>query len=310
MRTEIIGHARRDCKFSTTGRLSYGAHEVRLHASQTIPEDGMSKGRKKDRTKKKQSSAQEASQVESPTKDPESRDAPVKQTFGQWLGGWAKSILIALLIWFVLQALVIKSFRIISDSLEPTLLVGDWLFINKAIYGARIPLTNLRTPAFREPRAGELLVLKGIEDPPLTIVKRVIGVAGDTLQMRNDSIFRNNRYLPEPYVRHVDPTARMDQAQRLRSRAWQLPQLVDTVDAESYLPDLRNWGPFVVPAAHLFMMGDNRDHSYDGRHWGFLPRSNVIGHPMIIYFSYDPNNWRPLPFITAIRWKRLLHRPK
>jgi signal peptidase I len=57
-------------------------------------------------------------------------------------------------------------------------------------------------------------------------------------------------------------------------------------------------------------MGDNRDHSYDGRHWGFLPRQNVIGHPMFIYFSYDPNHWRPLPFITAVRWKRLLHRPK
>ena len=235
---------------------------------------------------------------------------PQKQTFNQWLGGWVKSIVIALLIWFVLQALVLKSFRIISDSLEPTLLVGDWLFINKALYGAQIPLTKLRTPAFREPRAGELIVLTGIEDPPLTIVKRVIGVEGDTLEMRNDSIFRNNEYLLEDYARFVDPSAQMDHPQRLRSRAWQLPHLLDAVDQEDYLPDLRNWGPFVIPDGHLFTMGDNRDHSYDGRHWGFLPRSNVLGHPIFIYFSYDPDHWRPLPFITAVRWSRLLHRPK
>jgi len=233
-----------------------------------------------------------------------------KQSFNQWLLGWIKSIAIALVIWFVLQAMVLKSFRIISDSLEPTLLVGDWLFINKAVYGAQIPLIGVRTPALREPRPGELIVLRGIEEPILTIVKRVIGVAGDTLEMRSDSIFRNNEYLPEPYVHHVDPTARMDALQRQRSRAWQLPHLVDTVDKEDYLPDLRDWGPFVIPEGHLFTMGDNRDHSYDGRHWGFLPRLNLIGHPMFIYFSYDPNHWRPLPFITAIRWNRLFRRPR
>lgn len=233
-----------------------------------------------------------------------------QQTFGQWLGGWAKSIIIALVIFFFVQAMLFKAFRIISNSLEPTLLVGDWLFINKAVYGAQVPLTKIRLPAFREPRAGELIVLKGVEEPILTIVKRVIGVAGDTLQMRSDSIFRNNRYVPEPYVQHIDPLAQMDPAQRASSRRWQLPYLVDTVATDSYMPDLRNWGPFIVPERHLFTMGDNRDSSYDGRHWGFLPRQNVIGHPMFIYWSYDPNSWRPLPFITAVRWGRLFHSPK
>jgi len=233
-----------------------------------------------------------------------------RQTLGQWLGGWAKSIMIALVIFFFVQAMAFKAFRIISNSLEPTLLVGDWLFINKALYGAQVPLVKTRLPAFREPRAGELIVLRGVEEPVLTIVKRVMGVAGDTLQMRNDSIFRNNRYVPEPYAQHIDPLAQMDPAQRAFSRRWQLPYLVDTVATDSYMPDLRNWGPFVIPEGHLFTMGDNRDSSYDGRHWGFLPRDNVIGHPMFIYWSYDPNHWRPLPFITAVRWGRLLHRPK
>lgn len=232
-----------------------------------------------------------------------------KQSFNEWALGWIKSIAIALLIWFVVQAVLVKSFRIISNSLEPTLLVGDWLFINKAIYGARIPLTKARLPAFREPRAGELIVLIGIEPDSLTIVKRVIGVAGDTLEMRHDSIFRNNEYLVEPYVRHIDPTAHMDRMQQGRTKRWQLPHLVDTVDRDEYLPDLRNWGPFVIPEGHLFTMGDNRDSSYDGRHWGLLPRRQVIGHPMFIYWSYNPEHWRPLPIITAVRWNRLFSSP-
>jgi signal peptidase I len=237
------------------------------------------------------------------------REQKASQSFGEWALGWAKSIAIAFVIWFFLQAFLLKSFMIISDSLEPTLHVGDALFINKALYGARVPFTNIRTPAIRDPRHSDLVVFRGIEEPVLTIVKRVIGVPGDTLQMRHDSLFRNGEYVPEPYVRHVDPTVGMDHAQRLRSRGWQLPHLVDTVDQENYLPDLRDWGPMVVPQRHVFGMGDNRDASYDGRHWGFLPRENIQGHPMFIYYSYDPNHWRPFPFLTAIRWRRLLRRP-
>jgi signal peptidase I len=167
----------------------------------------------------------------------------------------------------------------------------------------------VRTPKIRDPRAGELIVLKGVERPILTIVKRVIGVAGDTIEFRADSLFRNGRYVPEPYVQHVDPAAEMDAMQQQRSRTWQLPYLAAGVDTAAYVPSLRTWGPVVVPPDHLFTMGDNRDASYDGRHWGFLPRRNVIGRPLFIYYSYDPGNWRPLPFVTAIRWGRLLRSP-
>jgi signal peptidase I len=255
--------------------------------------------------RKKKQKATETQQADADDKKPRA-----KQEFGQWALGWLKSIVIALVIWFFLQAFLIKSFRIISDSMESTFLVGDWLFVNKALYGAEIPLTNKHLPAIREPRAGELIVLTGIEQPVLTIVKRVIGVAGDTLEMRADSLFRNGDYVPEPYVQHVDSVAFMDSMQRQRSRNWQLPHLVDTVDRDGYLPDLRNWGPFVIPADHLFTMGDNRDSSHDGRHWGFLPRKNLLGRPIFIYYSFDRNDWRPLPFITAVRWNRVLRRPR
>jgi signal peptidase I len=221
-----------------------------------------------------------------------------------------KSIAIALTIWFVVQAVLFKSYRIVSSSMEPTLFASDWLFVNKALYGAEIPLVNKRLPGIRGPLTGELIVLEGVEDSTLTIVKRVIGVAGDTLFMRNDSVFRNDEYLPEPYTQHIDPAVQMNPLQRQASRRWQLAGLVDTVVVDRYSPDLRNWGPFVVPDKHVFAMGDNRDSSYDGRHWGFLPLDRIIGTPIFIYWSYDKNHWRPLPFLTAVRWRRLLHAPR
>ena len=121
-------------------------------------------------TEEKASEANAAGKAEDVSEEKAKGDH--KQSFNEWALGWIKSIAIALLIWFVVQAVLVKSFRIISNSLEPTLLVGDWLFINKAIYGARIPLTKAHFPAFREPRAGELIVLIGIEPDSLTIVKR------------------------------------------------------------------------------------------------------------------------------------------
>jgi signal peptidase I len=229
--------------------------------------------------------------------------------FREWALGWAKSIAIAVVLWFFIQAFLVKSYRIDSGSMEPTLFENDFLFINKAVYGAKAPLLGFRTPAFREPRRGELIVLRGIEWDSLTIVKRVIGLAGDTLEMRRDSLFRNGEYAPEPYTQHVDPSAEMETGRRLEARRWQLPQLVGGVATEDYLPGMHDWGPFVVPDEHLFVMGDNRDASHDGRAWGFLPRKHVIGHPLFIYYSFDKHKWRPLPFLTAIRWGRLLRNP-
>lgn len=234
---------------------------------------------------------------------------PPPRRWSVWALGWVKSIALALAIWFPLQALVVKSFRINSGSMEPTLLVNDFLIVNRAVFGARIPLIGGRTPAVRDPRRDELIVLKGIEQPVLTIVKRVIGVAGDTLAMRHDSVFRNGTFVPDPVPYHRDPTAAMDSAQRVASARWQRPLLVADAVTGPYLPDLGNWGPFVVPPGHVFVMGDNRDASYDGRHWGVLPRENVIGRPFAIYYSFDPTSWRPLPFLTAIRWNRLFRSP-
>jgi signal peptidase I len=230
---------------------------------------------------------------------------------------WAKTIAIALVIWFVLQSMLVKSFRINSGSMENTLLPGEMLFVNRAIFGAQVPLIGLRLPAFREPRHDDLVVFRspvpqafaaqlGIE-ANVDVVKRLIGVPGDTLEMRSDSLFRNGRYLAEPYARHTAPGSALPGDVLGRVLRWQRPHLIGADSA--YVPGLSDWGPLLLPATSYFVMGDNRDESVDSRFWGFLPRDRIKGPVLFIYFSYDPASWHPLPFLTAIRWGRILRRP-
>jgi signal peptidase I len=226
-----------------------------------------------------------------------------------WIWDWTKSIVVALVVWFFLRTFLVEAFRIPSGSMENTLLIGDFLFVNKALYGAEVPLIHTRLPAVREPRRDDILVFDSVEEEGLKVVKRLIGMPGDTLSMENGELFRNGERVNEPYAVHSDPTRSEDPIQRAKMREWQLPHLVHR-DPNSYQPDLQEWGPIVVPPDSFFMMGDNRDSSYDGRYWGFLPRGNVRGRPLVVYFSYDPSSWRAIPFLTAVRWGRLFSSPR
>ncbi|HEX5387065.1 MAG TPA: signal peptidase I [Gemmatimonadales bacterium] len=234
---------------------------------------------------------------------------PPGRSFATWLWEWTKSIVVALAVWFLLRTFLVEAFRIPSGSMENTLLIGDFLFVNKALYGAEVPLVHAHLPAVREPERNDVLVFDSVEEPGLKIVKRLVGMPGDTLSMENGELYRNGRKVDEPYVIHTDPTRSEDAAERAKMRAWQLPHLVNR-DRATYRPDLQDWGPIVVPADSFFMMGDNRDSSYDGRYWGFLPRENVRGRPLLVYFSYDPASWRSLPFVSAVRWGRLFTVPE
>ena len=227
----------------------------------------------------------------------------------QILWEWVKSIVFAVAAWLLLRTFLVEAFKIPSGSMENTLLIGDHLFANKAVYGAQVPFTSFRTPTFREPKRNDLLVFDSVEEEGLKVVKRLIGTPGDTLAMQSGKLYRNGVPVDEPYVRHDNPMLSEGPQNRAKMRAWQVRHLAGA-DPASYAPDLQDWGPIVVPADSFFMMGDNRDISYDSRYWGFLPRRSVRGTPLIIYYSYDPGSWRALPPLTAIRWGRFFSRPR
>jgi len=171
-----------------------------------------------------------------------------------------------------------------------------------------VPFTGRHLPAFREPVRGDVLVFDSVEEEGLKVVKRLIGMPGDTLSMKGSVLQRNGIAADEPYVRHDNPSKSESPEFRQKMHDWQVRHLAG--DTTGYLPDLQDWGPIVVPPDSFFMMGDNRDLSYDGRYWGFLPRANVRGTPLIIYYSYDPGSWKVLRPIMAIRWGRLFSRPR
>ena len=227
---------------------------------------------------------------------------------GKSLLDWIKAAAWAFGIWLVLSTFVVQAYFIPSPSMETTLMVGDVLFVNKFLFGAEVPLLKAKLPAVREPARGDIVVFDSIEED-LKVVKRLIGLAGDTLEMRSGVVYRNGRRLEEPYAVNSEPEKSEDQLMRSRMRAWQVPHFAGPVPM-GYEPDLHDWGPVVVPQDSLFVMGDNRDGSYDGRYWGFLPRVNVVGTPVLVYFSYDVQSLKSMAFLTEVRWHRLFSTPR
>ncbi|HXE59035.1 MAG TPA: signal peptidase I [Gemmatimonadales bacterium] len=244
-----------------------------------------------------------------PAKPPAEAPAEAPRSFAAWVWDWVKSISVAVVVWLFLRTFLIEAFRIPSGSMENTLLVGDFLFVNKALYGAEVPLVGARLPAVREPRLGDVLVFDSKTERGLKVVKRLVGMPGDTLEMKEGMLYRNGKPVHEPYVIHTDPAKSEDPLQRSVMREWQLRYLVGR-DTATYNPDLQDWGPLVVPPDSFFMMGDNRDNSFDSRYWGFLSRRSVRGRPLLVYFSYDPDSWKPLPILTAVRWGRIFTTPE
>ena len=229
-----------------------------------------------------------------------------------------KSILGALAIFLVLRAFLVEAYRIPSGSMIPALLVGDWLFVNKAIYGAHIPFSRASLPAYREPKRGDVVVFvspyqadeasRGA-DPTPTLVKRLVGTPGDTLYMRDGLLYVNGiaqrqgfgaDTTPEPGLANsVDPLFDWQKKVGLKSSRFGAAPAQPTHD---------DWGPLVVPQRRLFMMGDSRYNSKDSRYWGFVPRENVRGKPLFVYYSYNADDSdRPLPMLTDIRWSRIGH---
>jgi signal peptidase I len=209
----------------------------------------------------------------------------------------------ALVLFLFIRTFFVEAFQIPSGSMERTLLVGDFLFVNKAAYGAQLPGIAARVPGYAIPRRGDVIVFTFPRNPSQHYVKRVIGVPGDTVAMVDGMVRVNGRRLDERYVQRTDP----DHDVHSPDFRWQRAHLAArTPDAlRAYHPTRDNWGPLVVPGAKYFVLGDNRDNSSDSRYWGFVDEAAVRGRPLVVYFSYDREAEDPLPWLTDIRWSRL-----
>jgi signal peptidase I len=219
--------------------------------------------------------------------------------------GWRENLAslgVAVIFFLILRTFVLQTFFITSGSMEDSLLVGDFLVVNRAGVGGRIPFTRAHVPGYSAPKRGQILVF----DPPHTdefrLVKRLIGMPGDRIEMRDRVVYVNGDPLDEPYVRHGPEP---DEANPMM--AWQAGFLAPEVDRSSYRPTRDNWGPLVIPDDYYFMLGDNREMSLDSRYWGLLEKWRVEGKVSLIYFSYNRESYRPFAFIREVRWDRIFN---
>jgi signal peptidase I len=229
------------------------------------------------------------------------KEKPPKRNGENALVEWIKSGVVALILFIIIRSFLFNTFVIISGSMENTLLVGDLLLVNRAAVGSFIPGTSLRIPGYSHLHRGDILVFDPPHEEDMKLVKRLMGLPGDTLEMRDKVLYVNGQALQEDYVRHTP-----DQADDTHPwMVWQEQYLLHSEDKATYRPTRDNWGPLVIPPGHYFMMGDNRDTSLDSRYWGLLERWRVEGRALLVYFSYDRESPRPFPWLRDIRWGRI-----
>ena len=199
---------------------------------------------------------------------------------------YVEAFAVALLIALLVRTFVIQAFKIPSGSMENTLLVGDHIFVNKFLFGYHIPYTKGRVLSYATPRHGDIIVFVFPEDPSKDFIKRVIGVPGDTMEIRDKVVYRNGKPLREDYTRFADGNL-----------------------VEGFGRNRDNMPRAEIPPGKYFVMGDNRDRSYDSRFWGFVDEDAIVGKALFIYFSIDWSAnvgwyevWR---YPELVRWNRL-----
>jgi signal peptidase I len=183
---------------------------------------------------------------------------------------YGEALFIALVLALVIRAFIVQAFSIPSGSMIPTLLVGDYLLVNKFSYGIRNPITNKVLIPTWKPQRGDVAVFIFPQDPSKDYIKRVIGLPGDRVQVINKKVYINGELYETPQARYADKIV--------------IPPGQSTRD---------NFGPVVVPEDSYFFMGDNRDKSYDSRFWGFVPMKDLRGRAFVIYFSWEGTDHEP-----------------
>ena len=209
-------------------------------------------------------------------------DSFVKSTAREYF----ESIVIAVILALFVRTFVVQAFKIPSGSMEDNLLIGDHLLVNKFIYGGAPTALERAVLPMRDIARGDVIVFKYPQEPDRDFIKRVIALPGETVELRRKAVYVNGQRVDESayHLKFDGPPPAEGAPQR------------DKVDS---------FGPVTVPADHLFMMGDNRDNSYDSRYWNFLPMNYVKGRAINIYFSYDPDTPGAAAVFTSIRWRRL-----
>jgi len=250
----------------------------------------------------------------------DSLNGPIVRTLGSDVVGSLQSLLGTVVIAVFVITFVVQAFQIPSESMENTLLVGDYLLVNKLCYGGG-GQTNYLMP-YQRIKRGDIVVFHFPVDPAQHFVKRVIGVPGDHLRLINKKVWINGKPLEEPYVRFLEPPNSWfrDPNNMFRDNFPRVDIPAVGMEGKWWLEmrKLVEDDQLIVPQGHYFVMGDNRDDSQDSRYWGFVPRENIIGKPLLIYWSVktvyqDPPQGRVLRFIYAMthvfqmtRWNRTL----
>jgi signal peptidase I len=203
---------------------------------------------------------------------------------------WFESICVAVVLALFVRTFVVQAFKIPTGSMENNLLIGDHLLVNKFVFAPTLSAVERAVLPIDPIARGDILVFKFPEDPERDFIKRVIGLPGETLELRNKKVYINGKPLDERYVHFLFP-----------------PDADDAVGGNDF--DLtRRYGPLTVPAEHYFMMGDNRDNSQDSRYWGPMPASYVKGKALFVYFSFGEGGTRGVASLLGnARWSRILH---
>ncbi len=186
-----------------------------------------------------------------------------------------EAILVAIVLALFIRTFIIQAFKIPSGSMKQTLQIGDHILVNKFIYGIKLPFLMTTIVPIKNPKRDDIVVFKFPEDPDKDFIKRVIGIAGDVVEYRDKQVYINHKRLNHDFGIHTDSNI-----------------------ISGGVQPRDNFGPVVVPENSLFVMGDNRDHSYDSRFWGFVDLKAVRGKALIIYWSWDKENF-------GVRWNRI-----
>lgn len=215
---------------------------------------------------------------------PNDADSPKKKSA---LRENVEVFIVAALLALFIRTFIVQAFKIPSGSMKETLQIGDHILVNKFIYGVKLPFVMTTIIPVTDPQRGDIVVFKFPEDPTKDFIKRTVAVGGDTVEIIDKQVYVNGKLQVNPFAVFTDKMIMPPCNELQKSMGF------DRCNKDNY-------GPVTVPDGKLFVMGDNRDHSYDSRFWGFVDLKAVKGKAFMIYWSWDSDD-------TSVRWRRIGH---